>query len=113
MCGSHSYFLPSMHSIGRVDHVQYIFFNTVQLRIQFQLIIYETCVYFKVSVQGVVALGGNFATLCQELIFMKHFFFIINFEKRKGKFFYTFNHSIPSIRDRVHRNENFMLIIPV
>jgi hypothetical protein len=24
---------------------------------------------------------------------MKHFFFIINFQKEKGKYFYTFNHS--------------------
>ena len=39
----------------------------------------------KVSVQGVVALGGHFATLCRELDFyVAIFFFIIIF---------TFNHS--------------------
>ena len=38
----------------------------------------------KVSVQGVVALGGHFATLCQKLDFYKAFlFFIINFQKEK------------------------------
>ena len=40
----------------------------------------------KVSVQGVVALGGHFATLCRVLDFYELF-------KRKGKYFYTFNHS--------------------
>ena len=35
----------------------------------------------KVSVQGVVALGSHFATLCQELDFYEAiFFFIINFQ---------------------------------
>jgi hypothetical protein len=44
----------------------------------------------KVSVQGVVALVGHFATLCQEVDFYEaKFVFIINFEK-KGKYFYTF-----------------------
>ena len=39
----------------------------------------------KVSVQGVVALGGYFATLCQELDFYEAiFFFIINFQKEKA-----------------------------
>ena len=47
----------------------------------------------KVSVQGVVALGGHFATLCQEVDFYEAIFFsIIDFSKRKGKCFYTFNH---------------------
>ena len=49
----------------------------------------------KVSVQGVVAFGGHFATLCRDLDFYeaKHFFFHYQFSKRKGKYFYTFNHS--------------------
>ena len=39
----------------------------------------------KVSVQGVVALGGHFATLCQKLDFHEAFFvFSINFQKDKG-----------------------------
>ena len=37
----------------------------------------------KVSVQGVVALGSHFATLCQELDFYEAFFFSINFLKEK------------------------------
>jgi hypothetical protein len=36
--------------------------------------------FTKVSVHGVVALGGHFATLCQELDFDEAFFFIINFQ---------------------------------
>ena len=43
--------------------------------------------YHKVSVQGNVALGGNFATLCRELDFFEAFFLIINFQKRKGNTF--------------------------
>ena len=39
--------------------------------------------FFKVSVQGVVALGGHFATLCLEVDFYEAFFFIINFQKEK------------------------------
>ena len=41
-------------------------------------------IYIKVSVQGVVALGGNFATLYRELDFYFYeaiFFFIIIFQK--------------------------------
>jgi hypothetical protein len=39
----------------------------------------------KISVQGVVALGGYFATLCQELDFYEaNFLFIINFLKEKA-----------------------------
>ena len=39
----------------------------------------------KVSVQGVVALGGHFATLCQEVDFYEAiFFFIINFQNEKA-----------------------------
>ena len=47
--------------------------------------------FSKVSVQEVVALGGHFAILCQEVDFYEAFFFIIDFQK-KGKYFYTFNH---------------------
>ena len=47
--------------------------------------------YVRVSVQGVKSLGGHFAFLCREFVFMKekkdH-----HFSKRKGKYFYTFNH---------------------
>ena len=45
----------------------------------------------KVSVQGVVALGGHFET-CQELDFYESFFYY-QFSKRKDKYFVTFNHS--------------------
>ena len=41
----------------------------------------------KVSVQGVVTLGGRFALLCQELDFYEAFFFIINFQKEKENIF--------------------------
>ena len=51
-------------------------------------------VFVKVSVQGVVALGGHFARLCQEVDFYESIFFsLLIFKKRKGKYFYTFNHS--------------------
>ena len=40
--------------------------------------------HIKVSVQGVVAFGGRFATLCQELDFYEVFFFIINFQNEKA-----------------------------
>jgi len=47
----------------------------------------------RVSVQGVESLGGHFATLCREFDFYevkkrKYYYF----SKRKGKYFYTFNH---------------------
>ena len=49
--------------------------------------------YNKVSVQGVVAHGCHFATLCREVDFIEAILlFVINFH-RKGKYFYTFNHS--------------------
>ena len=39
----------------------------------------------KVSVQGVLALGGYFATYARSSIFMREFFFfIINFQKEKA-----------------------------
>ena len=41
----------------------------------------------KFSVQGVVALGGHFATLCHEVDFYKALFFIINFQKEKANTF--------------------------
>ena len=40
----------------------------------------------RVSVQGVVPLGGHFACLCREFDFYEAK------KKRKGKYFYTFNH---------------------
>ena len=45
------------------------------------------------SVQGVVTLDGHFETLCQEVHFYEAIFFHYEFSKRKGKYFYTFNHS--------------------
>ena len=45
----------------------------------------DLCFGLKVSIQGVVALGGHFATLCKELDFYEAiFFFIINFQKEKA-----------------------------
>jgi hypothetical protein len=42
----------------------------------------------KVSVQGVVALGSHFATLCLDVDFYEAiFFFIINFQKEKANTF--------------------------
>ena len=44
------------------------------------------------SVQGVKSLGGHFASLCRGFDFYevkkKYYYFL----KRKGKYFYTFNH---------------------
>ena len=47
----------------------------------------------RASVQGVKSLGGHFACLCREFDFYElkkifHYYF----SKRKGKYFYTFNH---------------------
>ena len=39
----------------------------------------------KVSVQGFVALGSHFATLCQELVFYGAIFFSISILKKKKK----------------------------
>ena len=41
----------------------------------------------KVSVQGVVALDGHFATLCPELDFYEAILFVINFQKEKENTF--------------------------
>ena len=46
----------------------------------------------RVSVQGVVSLGGHFATLCRELDFYEVKKMYYYYSKRKGKYFYTFNH---------------------
>jgi hypothetical protein len=45
----------------------------------------------RVSVQGAKSLGGHFACLCREFDFyeVKNYF---SFSKRKGEYFYTFNH---------------------
>ena len=45
---------------------------------------YRTCAITRISVQGVKSLGGHFACLCREFDFYE--------VKRKGKYFYTFNH---------------------
>ena len=46
---------------------------------------YEFTGYLKVSVQGVVALGGHFATLCRELDFYEAIFFcsLLIFKKKR------------------------------
>ena len=54
----------------------------------------EKCVVPRVSVQEVESLGGHFATLCWEFDFYevknkKCYYF---FSRRKGNYFYTFNH---------------------
>ena len=56
-----------------------------------QGIMYFVCMYFRVSVQGVESLGGHLSTLCRDLYFyeVKKTLF---FSKRKGKYFYAFNH---------------------
>ena len=43
----------------------------------------------KVSFQGVVALGGHFDKLCQEVDFYEAFFFIIDFQKEKANHSYS------------------------
>ena len=48
----------------------------------------------RVSVQGVKSLGGHFACLCRGFDFYevkKNIYYY--FSKRKGKYFYTFNHN--------------------
>ena len=46
----------------------------------------------RVSVQGVESLGGHFATLCREFDFDEVKKIYYYFSKRKGKYFYIFNH---------------------
>ena len=46
----------------------------------------------RVSVQGVKSLGGHFACLCRGFDFYEVKKNIIIFQKRKGKYFNTFNH---------------------
>ena len=48
----------------------------------------------RLSVQGVKSLVSHFACLCQEFDFyeVKKNIFYHYFSKRKGKYFYTFNH---------------------
>ena len=54
---------------------------------------FSNCFGLRVTVQGVVSLGGHFATLCREFDFYEVKKNIITyFSKRKGKYFYTFNH---------------------
>ena len=58
--------------------------NLFQIEIE-QSHCYFKSTYLKVSVQGAVALGGHFATLCREQFdFNEAFFFIINFQKEKA-----------------------------
>ena len=46
----------------------------------------------RVSVQGVKSLGGHFACLCRGFDFYEVKKNRYYFSKRKGKYFYTFNH---------------------
>ncbi len=46
----------------------------------------------RVSVQGVKSLGGHFACLCREFEIYEVKKIYYYFSKRKGKYFYTFNH---------------------
>ena len=46
----------------------------------------------RVSVQGIKSLGGHFACLCQEFDFYEVKKILFFFSKRKGKYFYTFDH---------------------
>ena len=51
-------------------------------------LVFSSGVFHKVSIQGVVALGSHFATLCWEVDFYEAiFFFIINFQKEKANTF--------------------------
>ena len=43
----------------------------------------QTRFFHKVSVQGVVVLGGHFATLCQEVDFYEAFFSLSIFKKKR------------------------------
>ena len=48
---------------------------------------------FRVSVYGVISLGGHFACLCGEFDFYEVKKNMLSFfKKKKGKYFYTFNH---------------------
>ena len=46
----------------------------------------------RVSVQGIKSLGDHFACLCRGFEFYEVKEIVINFPKRKWKYFYTFNH---------------------
>jgi hypothetical protein len=46
----------------------------------------------RVSVQGVISLGNHFATLCREFDFYEVKKNYCYSSKRKGKYFYTYNH---------------------
>ena len=45
------------------------------------------CFISKISVHGVVAVGGHFATLYKEVDFYEAIFFIIEFQKEKANHF--------------------------
>ena len=53
---------------------------------------HSTRVESHVSVQGVKSLGGHFACLCHGFDFYEVKRKYHYFSKRKGKYFYTFNH---------------------
>ena len=56
-----------------------------------QLLMKRKRPYYRVSVQEAKSLGGHFACLCRRFDFyeVKKTYY---FSKRKGKYFYTFNH---------------------
>ena len=55
---------------------------------------FKSPIFIRVSVQGVKSLGGHFACLCRGFDFyeVKKIKICYYFSKRKGKYFYTFNH---------------------
>ena len=62
------------------------------------------------SVQGIVALGGHFATLCRELDFYEAiFFFIIHFQKEKGNTFTLLIILIVKILQKEQNSTNLLL----
>ena len=65
----------------------------------------------RVSVQGVESLGGHFATLCREFDFDEVKKIYYYFSKRKGKYFYTFNH-FHSEKSSTEQNSTNLLLWP-
>ena len=43
----------------------------------------QDCMHLKVCVQGVLLLGGHFATLCQEVDFYEAIFALLIFKKKR------------------------------
>ena len=69
----------------------------------------NVCILTRVSVQGVVSHGSHFATLCQEFDFYevkKPYYY---FSKRKGKYFYIFNHNYSEKSSKRANSTNHLL----